>query len=431
MKIIGRPLLACLLSTSIFTASAQVYQPNDSNGGYSPEGTESLQAIQVYLYNLGQYLGFSLGTAPQNNPIQSAAPLPFLDLSQTQITNAYIPAVAALTSIISLSIFKNYSSTTTTGGNISANSLVDQQPYQSDPISQSVLNILTTPDYSYCLSSYQGKAFTANPLSNCTSAGAQLTNLKIVTDVVGTLPGPTKFFTTDGITTNSTNNNLIQQLSSNSLLTPLSYSTDSQTTNQSSSQLTANSEAQIAENFIRYVSGNTLPVDLATWSQYESLYNTATTGKTTDLATQQANYTLSQYLASLRTYAAQTSVGVNNLYYILSKRMTSDTTKTSEASSEYNMATWRLANINQNTTGQNQNNQQQQQWTEQIKNAPPETVQKEIALLLAEINYQLYLTRQQQERILLTNSILVIQSARSNKPSLLGADQGQGQSASQ
>ncbi|ETO92289.1 hypothetical protein [Legionella oakridgensis] len=445
MKIIGRSLFACLLSMSLFTAEAADYEPAPTSENYSPELSDmntSLQSIQVYLYNLGQYLGFSLGNAPQNNPIESAAPLPFLDLSQTQIANLYIPAITALTNIMSLTIFKNYGSTTTTGGNISVSSLIDQQPYQSDPGSQSVLNTLTTPDYSYCLGSQTATTFKADPLTTCTNAGQQLTNLKVVNDVIGSLPNPTTFFTSGGIT-GSDNSNLLQQLSSNSLLTPLSYSTESQAASGTSSSagsdtssqdvLTANSEAQIAENFIRYVSGGTVPIDLATWTQYGNLY-TAATGTTTDLSTQQAKYTLIQYLSSLRTYAAQTSVGINNLYYILSKRMKSESAQTSEALNEYNMATWRLANISNAASGQggnNQQSQQQQQWQQQIQSAPPETVQKEIALLLAEINYQLYLSRQQQERILLTNSILVIQSARSVKPNLLGADQNLGQSQSQ
>lgn len=43
-----------------------------------------------------------------------------------------------------------------------------------------------------------------------------------------------------------------------------------------------------------------------------------------------------------------------------------------------------------------------------INTASPATVEKEMALLLAEINYQLYQMRQQQEKIILTNSIFLL-----------------------
>jgi len=36
--------------------------------------------------------------------------------------------------------------------------------------------------------------------------------------------------------------------------------------------------------------------------------------------------------------------------------------------------------------------------------------------LLAEINYQLYLNRQQEERLLLTQTMLLIQNSRTNQP---------------
>jgi intracellular multiplication protein IcmX len=121
--------------------------------------------------------------------------------------------------------------------------------------------------------------------------------------------------------------------------------------------------------------------------------------------------TLANYFTSLRIYAAQSSVGMSNLYYILSKRMPQNQTgsnATSEALSEFTMATWRLYN----PTEKNADNQ----WRAQINQASSATVQKEIAILLAEINYQLYLNRQQEERLLLTNTILLMQNARASQP---------------
>ena len=71
------------------------------------------------------------------------------------------------------------------------------------------------------------------------------------------------------------------------------------------------------------------------------------------------------------------------------------------------MATWRLY-----TPGGNANTN----WLTQINQASPATVQKEMVTLLAEINYQMYLTRQQEERLLLTNTMLLLLSSRSSQP---------------
>ena len=73
------------------------------------------------------------------------------------------------------------------------------------------------------------------------------------------------------------------------------------------------------------------------------------------------------------------------------------------------MATWRLFNFGQQN--------QQQTWKDSINSASEATVQKEIAILLAEINYQMYLSRQQEERVLLTNSMIELLVANMNKPS--------------
>jgi intracellular multiplication protein IcmX len=124
-----------------------------------------------------------------------------------------------------------------------------------------------------------------------------------------------------------------------------------------------------------------------------------------------AQKTISNYLASLRVYAAQTSVAVGNLYYILSKRLpqqdATNQNTTSQALNELTMASRRLYNPNSGNTAQ---------WLDMINNASPSTVQKEMAILLSEINYQLYLNRQQEERLLLTNSLLLIQALKQNAP---------------
>ena len=127
-----------------------------------------------------------------------------------------------------------------------------------------------------------------------------------------------------------------------------------------------------------------------------------------------AQKTLTSYFTNLRIFAAQSSVGVSNLYYILSRRMPQNTGSeatpavTSQAISEFNMASKRLLNPDMSVNNQ---------WLSKLDEASPATVQKEIAALLAEMNYQMYLDRQIQERILLTNSIMLIQNTKASQPS--------------
>ncbi len=151
-------------------------------------------------------------------------------------------------------------------------------------------------------------------------------------------------------------------------------------------------------------------------SDYSNLYMQAvpTDGSNvTSVQQAQAQGTLNTYFTNLRIYAAQSSVGLSNLYFILSQTLTADPTGkdnnvSSQAMNEFNMATWRLFNPNNNTANK--------QWIEGINNASPGTVQKEIAVLLAEMNYQMYLDRQIQERILLTQSVMLMQNTRASQP---------------
>ena len=82
---------------------------------------------------------------------------------------------------------------------------------------------------------------------------------------------------------------------------------------------------------------------------------------------------------------------------------------TSQALSEFTMATWRLYNPADTDPSK-------KQWLDKINDASSATLQKEMVTLLAEINYQLYLNRQQEERLLLTNTMLLLQNARASQP---------------
>lgn len=319
--------------------------------------------------------------------------------------------------------FAKYNSVSNTSSNgISVNPLIDQPPYQQDPVSQSILNILGTPDVSYCTNSNGIVDNTCSSLSAVGLPGVMSQN-EVISHIIGTVPpGPYDYLKP------SYNQDLVSQLSSNSLLAPLYFDTSSNTQSttgspsgsSSNTTLTAQNQAQQAANFIRYVSGTVVPTLLPNQTEYNNLFMQATSGAPS-AAQSKAQAKLSAYLTILRVYAAQTSVGIGNLYYIFAKRApqssgsdsssasgTSQSTPTSQALNEFNMATWRISNPSA-PSGTNQ-------WIDSINNASPATVQKEIAVLLSEINYQLYLDRQIQERLLLTSSVSLLQGTKAGQP---------------
>jgi intracellular multiplication protein IcmX len=365
-----------------------------SGSGYSNIllNETSTQTMQFNLYN--SYLGALLGTGAANS---NAALVP----NNTE-------GFSALNSLVGQTYTTPpYSSPSNQG--VSVSESIDQQTYQTDPVSQALLNILSTPDYTYCNGNSPSATMTANP--NC----QLLYREKIMSQVIGPLQKPAEAFSA------AYNQQLISQLNIDSLLTPMLYSTNSSNSSNTSSSspsnnsegLPAQTQAQQAANFIRYVSGSVNPVILPMYQTYNTLLSTALNYSGSKTPEAQANAMKAQvqlynYLTKLRIYAAQTSVGVSNLYYILSKRLPQKPISgkgepSSQALNEFTMASWRLFNPN---GGNNQ------QWLTQINKGSNASVQKEIAILLAEINYQLYLSRQQQERSLMTESVLLLQGMK-------------------
>ncbi len=426
MNRINRLALTSILLTSVtsFPALADDLDPS------AQQTSQNTQTLVNYILNLGGYLGYDLTQPPTpkgNSPSQellnpNAIMGPQLSLFDTLLgalpvdsfstqlmqfvpTNGNSP-YADLNALANTT-FKTppYNSPTSQQGGISVTSLMDQKTYQQDPVNQAVLNILGTPDSTYCMNNDA-----TDWIDNCSF----LYNALVTTNVIGKLPGTSQFFTYDY------NQQFLSQLNTNTLLSPLLYSTnaggsDTSSSPQPSNQsgLPAQSQAQQAANFIRYASGAVVPVGLPQLKDYDTLYsNAANLSKTVPQAVQmKAQATLTNYLASLRVYAAQSSVGFSNLYYILSKRMPQsmpNNQMSSQALSEFTMATWRLFNPDQKTPNV--------QWVNQINQASPATVEKEMVTLLAEINYQLYLNRQQEERLLLTQTMLLIQNSRTNQP---------------
>ncbi|EHL29911.1 type IVB secretion system protein IcmX [Legionella drancourtii] len=413
---------------------------DDSLNQYGTQQTATnTQNLVQYLLNLGGYLGYNLTQSPTANNATVSQTL--LNATATQVLETYmfntflgaipvnsalaqflpteggIPNAAAINAFAN-NVFnsQNYSNPQSQQqGTVAVSTAIDQPSFQQDPVSQAVLNILSTPDVSYCMT-YDGSAW-----QGCSQVGGNSNTILpasgVTSNIIGTLPSTYQYYTYQY------NQQLISQLNSNSLTAPLLYatqnasanSTSSPSTNNQNTGLNAQTQAQQAANFVRYVSGAVTPLQLPKLKAYDTLYTQAQikSGAIPTIQQVQAQATLDNYFTTLRTYAAQYSVGISNLYFIMSKRLpqnqsgTSQSTPSSQALSEFNMATWRLFNPDMS-----QNNQ----WLNQINNASPATVEKEIAALLAEMNYQMYLDRQIQERLLLTNSVMLLKSLSTTPP---------------
>lgn len=410
-----------------------------------------LSQLPEYLANLGAFLGYNISQPPTTTALSTllGGGLVAENIEQTSLAtllgtflnktivdpNSSSPQIP-LNQLIN-TVFKTapYSTPSTpSSGSVTVSASINQLPYQTNPVSQTILDLLTTPDFSFCklvTNCSTGNTSTGSLTSKCCNTPhTYLAQIGINT--LGTLPPPANI-------ADPLDPNIIKQLNSNSLVGPLLLSTERPTSASSTSSspnssnsnlwssmstLTAVSQAQAAANFIRYASSAVAPPPQTDLSTYQTLYNLAmglpTPPKATPTSSElaiaksaQAQQSLATYLTNMRTIAAQTSVGVANLNELLTKRLPQNPSgsgaPTSQALNEYVMATRRLYDV---TIPAPTGNNPSTQWVDQINAASSATVQKEIAILLSEINYQLYLSRQQQDRLILTNSIMLFQLSR-------------------
>ncbi|MBA4696468.1 MAG: type IV secretion protein IcmX [Legionella sp.] len=458
MKIRGRSLIliASLLMTNPGFTSAGA--ATDDAGGGGAGGGGNQKKILMYLLRLGQYFGYNLDTDPKEQKKTISEELlamtsdlivkkeqfrqafyelvgasPTVPVKPGDPGSAFVPKNNPYSAINQLAnkTFPNYASPSDSA--VSVSIYIDQPQSQADPVSQAVLDILGTPSASYCFNS-DGTAW-----KGCSyiSSGESIKNSSDITNYVigavgsknGTdmmsaaLPPRDTYFSYDY------NKPLIGQLNSNTLLGPLMYDMEDNGAScpalpggTGGTCLMAKNQAQQAANFIRYATNAVTPLVLPDPKDYDELYTMAK-DPTPSVDRYRAQSLLSTYLASLRIYAAQSSVGIGNMYDMLAKRMPQDTQQQGQdgqqqsstvALEEFKMATWRLFNP---TKAQDQD-PKSANWTDQLNTASPATVQKEIAVLLAEINYQMYLSRQQQERMLLTNSLLLMLNLQNAQPNL-------------
>ncbi|MCR9192852.1 MAG: type IV secretion protein IcmX [Gammaproteobacteria bacterium] len=413
-KIVGLSLTLVCVSMS---AHSDQYTANSATTSSSSSSSSSDDLTQ-YVKELGAYLGYDLDTSV--TAVEAMLNYTF-SIAKTgqQMLNAFfaaIPVNAAFSAFSSNSsysafndqanlLFKDFN--TAGGADVAVVANYDQQTYQSDPVSQAILNLLSTPNTTTCPSS-------SDP-SECLNQNTVMnTVLQDITSKDGYLPGETKYYTYEQ------SNKILSQLNVNTLLSPLIYSTTDDNSNTSS--FPAKNQQQQAMDFVRYATAGVQPIDTMKQDDYSALWNQAKqTTEGQDQATidsiEAAKKELASYLISLRVYAAQSSVAISNLYGIMGKRMpqaTSDdgsTEPTSQAFNEFQSATWRLYNPKASSSTD--------QWVDQINASSSATIQKEIAILLSEINYQMYLNRQQEERMLLTNSLALLQLLANTRPNVI------------
>jgi intracellular multiplication protein IcmX len=177
-----------------------------------------------------------------------------------------------------------------------------------------------------------------------------------------------------------------QMLNMDTLLGPLTYKNPSKEQSGispgSSSNPTTDQKDQklYARYFIQIVSGLSDPVRLLTPLDYENKLKNDEDRK--------------DYLSRLQAFTALVSVGMNNLYQMYVERLPIASNQPSLAETEAQMAARRMT----------------PEWRKMIESASPVTLARENLYLQAEINYQLYRSRQQQERILATLSVLQLQN---------------------
>lgn len=446
MKRIYRYVFCSLLFAATLPAIADDYATIEMSG--TDTSGSNLETLVKYLGNLGGNLGYNLATDVDTNSIMDTLINYSSNLSNSAASSfqkvfqqyAYFTFFGAMpvNSINSPTYqnftennyaqlnawanatFPSYASNSSSMPSVNPN--IDQINPQTDPVNQAVLNIIGIPDATMC---------TNGPSTSCavSSSGciSQTSVMEyILSDIMsdGTLPG------TNAIYSWTTNQKSLGALNTNNLVSPLVYSASSSGSNNNSSSdknntagLPSSNQEQQASNFIRYAIGTLSETPTISWDDYNTLWTTAypDPSNSTTLGCNANNYSsvldarnkLETYFTGMRVFAARSSVAISNLYSIFSKRIkqtqqgANNNNSSSQALSEFQMATWRL---------NNPQNDINNQWVDQINKASSATVQKEIAVLLSEINYQLYLNRQQQERLLLTNSMILLQNLSTGKP---------------
>jgi hypothetical protein len=213
----------------------------------------------------------------------------------------------------------------------------------------------------------------------------------------------------------TTSINVAPSLTLDSLLNPLSYSEAQNGIQPQTLGLFGTNQKGFADNFIRYLTGELLPNKFSDADKYNAYKKVAESTTACFKNRVDARLKIQAYRTLLRTYAAQLSVGASNLYHSMDKRSTNTASGSSQLEEEFKMATHRIFQPQSNG---NLTLNQKTQWQTDLENASGLAVQRQMAQLLAEINYQLFLNRQQQERVLITLSAIQLGGIAQQKKDL-------------
>lgn len=299
-------MLTISLGITLAFSSALAAPPNPFA---KQEEIAELKKIAKYLQNLGEYFGYdlssfcktggacdALGKSPYVNTLTDKSTTYATELNlyytfvgallggtqNTTAPNPIVPRTIASNpdlsnyGILNALAGRSYTQqpySTASANTVSVVPFVDQRTYQSDPVSQAILNILATPNDTFCA----GESTVKCPY---------LTRETILKDVIGPLPITEKVFTSES------NQSLVPQLNIDTLLSPLMYTTSSGSQGNASpgssgtgspnagppsskNGLTATMQAQQAENFIRYATGGLDPMSLPDLQDYNQLLSTA------------------------------------------------------------------------------------------------------------------------------------------------------------
>jgi intracellular multiplication protein IcmX len=433
--------------------------------------------VATYLYNLGMYMGIDLATAPTPGTVVSStatsditditnaqysagisyvAAFPFMiDLSGDKVSKnlSYVPDSLSAYSIpydiltntptFTSSVWKDFVNVDTDDPMSALKATpvygIDQEKtsaptFYSSITSQAIYDLLTTPNYTYCTEDYTEttgiyRSDNANCLglkgldpipfhsfevtNNIMNGGeTEITDATSTNILYGTnLPSPTTAVSAEY------NTPLVPQLDVNTLIGPLMYNTNANTTTSDETGYPATTQETQAMSFVNYLSGKNLISVSPTYYDYNNLYNQiiGSTSTVTDEDRHKALTTVYKYFMNLRTYAATMSVGLSNLSDIMARRMPNGITKTSQAFDEYTMATRRIITNNDSTDSTSGSTSTENKWLTDMEKAPSVVIQREMLYLLSEINYQMYLDRQQNEKILLTLTAMQLQIANTSR----------------
>jgi intracellular multiplication protein IcmX len=398
--------------------------------------------------------------------------------SSSVVLSNFLPTTANAINSTSISTFNNLANTTfydsslsisyQTPGSTSYASVIDyidSIPYQQDPTSQMLINFFSTPDISFCNNQTDMDSSGRPPwdpnyvapsgatTEYCQSMQETLTgllgdtlNAPTISNSPSTVPScqlpqyPFSLYS-DGASQTATSGSsstyppaYIAYLNVNTLLSPLMYSTSTAQNSSSSCgsnpMLPSGNQALDAYDFIRYILTPLLPSfgnSGVTYSSYQQAWNSVYNPTSGTSPSTSALNSLLEFNASVRSYAALSSLVASNINFLYAERVpqtiqpttasstttSSSQVQTSKALSDFQMATWRLYDSASSASTSTS-------WLDNINAATTSaaTVTKEIAVLLAEINYQLYQSRMLQERMLLTETLNFASTLSSIKPTM-------------